>query len=337
LSPGFSTLLFAHPPPSPLDPPNKSHHPNPHSPQLTSLESLSLAGTNVGAAGLSALGPLSRLTSLDASAARNVGDAAAGALAALPQLESLTVEAGPAAGGGEGEGGQEEGEGGGGGGSIGPAGLAALAHVPGLRRLDLGLRAEVDDASLEALAGGAGARGGAGWGAGPRPIRVFGGISVREGGPHTCQLAFPSSLPPFKRQGCSALASLSVGSFKLSRRPPPAFGATLERLAFGGGRAHRGLHLLLPLPRLRALALTVGARGAPPAGARQGWGHYHCARPYCVLLVRPAPRLLGGPFSSGRSLFPSSACPQPAPVAEHQHPAPHPLPAAPRHLRAWTP
>jgi hypothetical protein len=64
----------------------------------------------------------------------------------------------------------------------------------------------------------------------------------------------PRPAPP----ACGALRSLTAGSFNLTRKPPPGFGASLERLTFGGGFANKNLDLLFPLPRLRSLHATVG-------------------------------------------------------------------------------
>jgi hypothetical protein len=120
------TRLLGEPQPSTL-----LQRPHPPPAQIATLEDLNLAGTDVGAAGLSELAALPRLRSLDLSGSRRVDDAALAAVAGVAPLEALALRNTEAGG----------------------AGLAQLARLPALRSLDLGCRFELDDDGVAGLAG----------------------------------------------------------------------------------------------------------------------------------------------------------------------------------------
>jgi hypothetical protein len=221
---------------APPPPPATVRPPPP--PQITSLQDLSLAATDVGAPGLEALASLPALTRLDLSDCRRVADAAPLRLAGAARLRVLELR-------------NTE---------VHVEGLAHLAALSGLAQLDLGSRFELDDDGLASLAGGC-LWGGDGAGAGRSSMCRCQpwGPATGHLNPRTLLTDFP---PPARARraslsGCPSLSSLSVGSFNLSRPPPPGFGAALERLTFGGGFANKGLNLLFPLPRLRSLHASV--------------------------------------------------------------------------------
>ena len=115
-----------------MNPPAPSPPVPPPPCQISGLEDLTLASTDVGAAGLGELAALPRLTGLDVSDCRRVDDAALSRLSAASGLERLALR-------------NTE---------VHAEGLAHLRGLARLARLDLGSRFELDDGGLESLAGG---------------------------------------------------------------------------------------------------------------------------------------------------------------------------------------
>ncbi|KIZ06726.1 hypothetical protein MNEG_1222 [Monoraphidium neglectum] len=214
--------------------------------RLSALQELDLGESDaLDDTGLLPLRHLTALRVLGLQRCRWIGDAGCRALAQITSLEELNLSAT----------------------DVGALGVAELSVLPRLRRLDLSGSRRVDDDALAAVAG-AGA------------LEVLG---LRNTEVHNEGLAWLGSLARLRsldlgsrfelddsgleclagagaaagrRAACGALRSLTAGSFNLTRKPPPGFGASLERLTFGGGFANKNLDLLFPLPRLRSLHAT---------------------------------------------------------------------------------
>ncbi|KAI8471213.1 MAG: hypothetical protein J3K34DRAFT_520708 [Monoraphidium minutum] len=204
--------------------------------RLAALRGLDLGDSDaLDDAGLLPLAHLRALRALSLQRCRWIGDAGCRTLAQITSLEELNLAAT----------------------DVGAAGVAALASLPRLARLDLSGCRRVDDAALAAAAG----------------VGSLEALELRNTEVHSAGLAALAGLPRLAAldlgcrfelddaglqslAACSALRSLTAGSFNLSRKPPRAFGASLQRLTFGGGFANKGLDLLFPLPRLTSLHAT---------------------------------------------------------------------------------